>query len=176
MRSDADIGAGFRDYMTWWASGGKEARLDLYEEIDQAERTGFPWEPAVEALSKLDARTLWKTFLPDELQDLREWAQIADLGAAAQRFEAAEDDIPFRDPGRIPLKIREGVMRRDEGRCQECGSTEHLAIDHRVPWTEGGSSTDPENLQVLCRTCNSRKGARMGPASSSSRRRRSDRP
>jgi 5-methylcytosine-specific restriction endonuclease McrA len=89
---------------------------------------------------------------------------------------AAEDDIPFRDPGRIPLKIREGVMRRDGGRCQECGSTENLAIDHRVPWTEGGSSTDPENLQVLCRTCNSRKGARMGPASSSSRRRRSDRP
>jgi hypothetical protein len=176
MRSDADIGAGFRDYITWWASGGKEARLDLYEEIDQANQSGFPWEPAVEALSKLDARTLWKTFLPDELQDLREWAQIAGLGAAAKRFEAAEDDIPFRDPGRIPLKIREGVMRRDGGRCQECGSTENLAIDHRVPWTEGGSSTDPENLQVLCRTCNSRKGARMGPTSSSSRRRRSDRP
>jgi HNH endonuclease len=174
MRNDADIGADFREYMTWWAAGSNEDRLDLYNEIARSERTAFPWEPAVDALSKLDAKVLWRTFVPEELQELREWAEEAGLGAAAKRFQAAEDDIPFRDPGRIPLKIREGVMKRDGYRCQEpgCGATEHLSVDHIVPWIEGGSSADPSNLQVLCQSCNSRKGARMAPTTATSKRRR----
>jgi hypothetical protein len=174
MRNDADVGADFREYMTWWDGGSKSDRLALYDEIAQAGRTKLPVGPAIEALSKLDARTLWGTFVPDELQELREWAEEAGLGAAAKRFQAAEDDIPFRDPGRIPLKIREGVMKRDEYRCQEpeCGATEHLSVDHIVPWIEGGSSADPSNLQVLCQSCNSRKGARMAPTTTTSKRRR----
>lgn len=176
MRNDADVGADFREYMTWWAGGSKSDRLALYDEIAQAGRTKLPVGPAIEALSKLDARTLWKTFLLDELQDLREWAKAAGLRSAAKRFEAAEDDIPFRDPGRIPLNIREGVMKRDRRRCQECGGTKDLTIDHIDPWFEGGNSTDPENLQVLCRKCNSRKGARRQAGAPISKRRRAHPP
>lgn len=35
-----------------------------------------------------------------------------------------------------------------------------IEIDHIVPESRGGSA-DPSNLQLLCRTCNRRKGARV---------------
>jgi hypothetical protein len=164
MKNDAALASKLRAYMSWWASGSKEDRLDLYGEIANAKRTNFPREPALEALARLDARTLWKTFVAEELAELREWSEDAGLRASVKRFEAAEDDIPFLDPGRIPLKIREGVMRRDKGTCAECGSKDHPQIDHINPHSEGGSSSDPENLRVLCRKCNAAKGARPSRA------------
>lgn len=55
-------------------------------------------------------------------------------------------------------EIRRLVMKRDDYRCQQCGSTERLSIDHIIPRSKGGSSYPP-NLQVLCMPCNMRKGA-----------------
>jgi hypothetical protein len=173
MTSEANIAAGFRKYVMWWAEGSEEDRIDLYDEIDKAGRTGFPRGPAVAALSKLSSRTLWKTFRPDELQQLSEWAQEAGLKAAAKRFEAAEDDLPFRHPPRIPKKTYDFIMSRDKRQYQECGSTTNPQVDHILPWFEGGSSTNPKNLQVLCSRCNGRKGAQIQPRSAKSRRRRS---
>lgn len=40
--------------------------------------------------------------------------------------------------------------------CQRCGSTANLAVDHKTPVSKGGYTTF-ENLQLLCRTCNSQK-------------------
>lgn len=59
----------------------------------------------------------------------------------------------------IPLPVRRLVMERD-GTCRHCGSDNHLCLDHIVPLSLGGEDT-VENLQVLCRSCNSRKGARL---------------
>jgi 5-methylcytosine-specific restriction enzyme A len=42
--------------------------------------------------------------------------------------------------------------------CSQCGTSEDLTADHLVPLAAGGTST-PENVQVLCRRCNSGKGA-----------------
>ena len=56
-------------------------------------------------------------------------------------------------------KIREQVIRRD-GVCQQCGSDERLSVDHIVPRTLGGNDS-MNNLQVLCSSCNSRKGGRF---------------
>jgi 5-methylcytosine-specific restriction endonuclease McrA len=54
-------------------------------------------------------------------------------------------------------------MRRDGESCQNCGATDDLTIDHKItPYSLGGSSTDPSNLQILCRSCNSSKGAGTG--------------
>jgi len=41
-------------------------------------------------------------------------------------------------------------------RCAQCGSQENLTIDHVVPMSQGGTD-EVENLQFLCRSCNSRK-------------------
>ena len=44
-------------------------------------------------------------------------------------------------------------------RCVRCGSKRHIAADHVVPVLLGGSS-NIDNIQPLCRKCNSSKGAR----------------
>lgn len=46
--------------------------------------------------------------------------------------------------------------------CQRpgCGARSRLTADHIVPVARGGAWNDPANLQTLCLTCNSRKGAR----------------
>ena len=40
--------------------------------------------------------------------------------------------------------------------CVYCGATENLEIDHVFPVSKGGNS-EPENLQLLCRSCNRSK-------------------
>ena len=60
---------------------------------------------------------------------------------------------------KIPEDVRAAVYVRDGGVCQECGTDKNLSMDHIKPWSLGGPDT-VENLRVLCRPCNSRKGAK----------------
>lgn len=48
------------------------------------------------------------------------------------------------------------VYTRDGGKCQCCGSTFNLEYDHVTPFSCGGSS-EPSNIQLLCRECNRSK-------------------
>lgn len=61
---------------------------------------------------------------------------------------------------KVAAHTRSAVLLRDENRCVRCCSTDDLTIDHIVPVIAGGSN-EPSNLQVLCRSCNSRKGAKI---------------
>jgi 5-methylcytosine-specific restriction endonuclease McrA len=61
---------------------------------------------------------------------------------------------------KIPQWLREQVLERDEHACVLCGATDDLTLDHIHPWSLGGQDTE-DNLRVLCRPCNSRKGARV---------------
>lgn len=73
------------------------------------------------------------------------------------------DRLWWREPdGRQPilLAVRNAVFARDGRRCVECSATEDLTLDHIYPWSLGGPDT-VENLRVLCRSCNSRKGAKV---------------
>lgn len=51
------------------------------------------------------------------------------------------------------------VMRRDNWTCLRCGSKKSITKDHVKPIALGGSDS-ADNLQCLCRSCNSWKGAR----------------
>lgn len=55
---------------------------------------------------------------------------------------------------------RAQVLERDGHECQSCGATEHLCVDHIIPVSRGGSS-DFDNLQVLCYSCNTAKGNKL---------------
>jgi hypothetical protein len=57
----------------------------------------------------------------------------------------------------IPEELRWAVFSRDDFRCVKCGKREFLRADHIFPESKGGEAV-LENLQTLCRNCNSRKG------------------
>lgn len=63
---------------------------------------------------------------------------------------------------RLNASVRQYVFQRDRHRCQSCGQTTNLQIDHIIPLARGGSN-DISNLQTLCATCNQRKRDRLDP-------------
>lgn len=76
----------------------------------------------------------------------------------------------YRDPSYTPRSrrhisdaIRHAVYARDGHACLHCGATSRLSLDHIYPYSLGGEDT-LDNLQTLCRPCNSRKGARVDGA------------
>jgi hypothetical protein len=62
-------------------------------------------------------------------------------------FDRLPSERPF-----IPAPVRQRVLERDRGICQNCGAPAEV-IDHIWPAIRGGQSTE-ENLQALCRACN----------------------
>jgi 5-methylcytosine-specific restriction endonuclease McrA len=44
--------------------------------------------------------------------------------------------------------------------CKLCGTTKDLTIDHIIPLSKGGDNI-LENYQILCRSCNSKKGTKI---------------
>jgi hypothetical protein len=50
----------------------------------------------------------------------------------------------------IPSAVMLEVWKRDKGRCRRCGTNQGLHFDHIIPYSKGGSSKDPANIQILC--------------------------
>jgi HNH endonuclease len=66
--------------------------------------------------------------------------------------------LPFKKVP-LPSARKMAIFRRDGFACKACGADQNLTIDHVIPELKGGSNED-ENLQTLCRKCNSKKGSR----------------
>lgn len=66
---------------------------------------------------------------------------------------------------------RARILERDGYKCQCCEATEGLCIDHIMPVSRGGDSSD-ENLQVLCSACNTKKGNKIDGEQKNTKQRR----
>ena len=106
--------------------------------------------------------------LPDHRQPAVGKSMIARWSHMVGPWVPVEEDTgPLADPARdvrgrqpIPDSLRGLIYARDGYACQVCGAARELAIDHIFPVSKGGSN-DNANLRTLCRTCNSRKGAKL---------------
>lgn len=56
----------------------------------------------------------------------------------------------------LGARRKQRVKERDGWKCKKCNSREQLTIDHIVPVALGGSDEE-DNLQTLCRGCNTMK-------------------
>jgi hypothetical protein len=94
--------------------------------------------------------------------------QLADTGLIEPRdngnyyVPAAVEWPVVRTGSRDPIRplIRKRVHDRDGWRCVECGSPDNLTLDHIIPWSKNGPDKEA-NLQTLCGSCNTAKGARV---------------
>lgn len=122
-----------------------------------------------------DENVLEFNFNEDEIEDYLKEQQIekykeeikaAELKKALRqvaRQRLMEEGILFDEEHLrpyIPKEVIGYVYMRDGGRCRECGSTKNLQIDHIIPFSKSGSS-EPENLQLLCRDCNLKHGNKL---------------
>lgn len=133
-----------RPIPAWAASLTPEDLLDVAAAL-WVEREGYPdtdWD--------LDFITAAERAIQATLP---EW--WADEDAEASRV----GPLP-RSRRPIRRSTRAAVFERDGRSCISCGSTDDLTIDHVQPWSLGGTD-DEDNLQVLCRHCNSSKGNRV---------------
>ncbi len=67
----------------------------------------------------------------------------AELVASGPALQEEDDRI-------IPGWVKFEVWKRDHGRCRKCGAQSGLHFDHIIPYSKGGSSKSPENIQILC--------------------------
>jgi len=57
-------------------------------------------------------------------------------------------------------KLRITILDRDGWQCAVCNGPAQT-VDHIVPRVKGGDMWSPDNLQSMCKSCNSRKGGRF---------------
>lgn len=79
------------------------------------------------------------------------------MGVKRDRRRHAMHSQRVRQDPRWPA-LRLQVLRRDGWRCVRCGRRNRLEVDHVTPVRDAPERAfEPANLQVLCRTCHSRK-------------------
>lgn len=112
-------------------------------------------------------------YAEDEETRTPSWAWKASKAAADMTLWAADlaidymlrrrkDERTIRPTKRITfhLRVKRELLNEQDRRCMYCGerkSTKTTDIDHKHPVVRGGEN-ERNNLQVLCRPCNQRKG------------------
>jgi hypothetical protein len=124
------------------------AFLDTLERVRELCRHKFP-EGRLEDIMNAALEALLERKDPDR------WAEPARRGKSRNR--------------RIPRWVRKRVWKRDSGRCaygtedgRICGSKDNLEFDHVRPWSLGGTSSDPSNIRLLCRSHNRLAARQVG--------------
>jgi len=111
--------------------------------------------------------------LPKQDNTWQGWCRTCNNAYHAARVKRKyhEDPTPYlaaearrrarkqQNGGTITAADVHAVLKYYGRACLRCGVTEKICLDHVVPLAHGGKNT-AANLQPLCRSCNSKKGAR----------------
>lgn len=126
-------------------------QIEIDRAVDREQQAALKLKDAIETLATLicgDISFITLGYVQGELE------------------QAVVRRLPFRRPAFVPKKekigysLRRAVFERDAYRCVTCGDHRDLTCDHIHPESKGGE-TSLDNLQTMCRSCNSRKGARL---------------
>lgn len=72
-----------------------------------------------------------------------------------------DDPEEYKHERMIPTWVKVEVWKRDKGKCTICKKDTGLHYDHILPFSKGGRSEDPRNIQLLCARHNLQKGAKI---------------
>jgi len=109
---------------------------------------GVTSEQFVEAVEENDSRYIWMVRDGDAYT----------IGLGTVLFHSVRGKVK-RDTGTRQVRKEDRKEVLAIGRCLVCGTDRKLTVDHVWPLSKGGSN-HRRNLQCLCQSCNSRKGAR----------------
>lgn len=95
-----------------------------------------------------------------EIVEVRKGLSIRTISTSFQYPSVIRLSGYVKRPFKSIVLSRKNILRRDDFRCQYCGSKKSdLTIDHILPRSRGGKDTW-ENLVTACTSCNSKKGCR----------------
>jgi len=122
--------------------------------IDQ-DRTGEPYLPFKGKYICFQCYT----DLPNEIYDM---SGAGDGGIIHLVFYAclrSSHNRKVRASLKQNVKIFHKLIHKYKFKCVHCSKTDDLTVDHIRPVSKGGTD-DFSNLQILCKSCNSKKGAK----------------
>lgn len=119
--------------------------VDVDKALDQLQAAGFVVRYEAEGTRCLQVVNFVKHQMPHHKE------------AASELPPLPGEKSVTRHPYNVPPRLRDSVFDRDGRKCLRCGSPDDLSIDHVVPLAKLGTN-DPDNLQTLCKRCNSIKG------------------
>lgn len=149
-----------------WTAADREGRLEYRPKRIKAEI--FPYDDinVMDGLSMLQESGFIEIYIAEdkELIQIINWSkhQNPHHKEVASTLPAPVGHKDTVCSGYIPLSntIRNRIYQRDGRKCRNCGAEHGLSIDHIIPVSKGGNSTD-DNLQVLCIGCNIAKGNKI---------------
>lgn len=103
----------------------------------------------------LEANRAWKANNPERVKEHRKdfWNSNPE---ANRVYEANKRARKWKAEGTLEVSEWLEVLDKHGKVCLKCGSTEHIQMDHVIPFAKGGKNTK-DNLQPLCEDCNKRK-------------------
>jgi len=140
----------------FWSSPEGFARIiEIVRKVAQEEKT----HPSNVTVEQIKAWGLYSPFISLFAGNLSKLRHLASTGVPATDDEQ-HGSLRARKRSRLSNAVMSEVWIRDGGKCVECGSTEDLEFDHVIPFSKGGSCT-ADNLRILCRQCNRKRGAHL---------------